>query len=63
MLEEGSGWIHCWRCSVSICSYLSSEMGLEEGEGSVLCGQPSLEVNGVKGCLLEVGNYLSAVKL
>lgn len=36
VLEEGSEWIHC---SASICSYLSSGMGLEEGEGSVLCGQ------------------------
>lgn len=60
-LEEGSGWIHCWGCSASICSYLSSEGGLEEGEGAVLCGQPSFKVNGVKGCLLEVGNYPSAV--
>lgn len=63
MLAEGSGWIRCWGCSASICSYLSSERGLEEGEGSVQCGQPSFEVNGVKGCLLEVGNCLSAVHL
>lgn len=63
MLGEGSGWIHWWGCSTSICSSLSSERGLEEGEGSVLCGQPSQGVNGVTGCLLEPGNHLSAVNL